>query len=115
MENTTEINDSLLEWYNSFTFGNTTYKDGSNFVSRIKPKEVKKKITKTKNMKKRKEILLFGKYKGKDINWIIKNDHNYYIWCIENVKDFKTNYQFEGYTLSTKDTELQKKYDKFKI
>ena len=113
MEMTPEIEQSLLKWYQSFTHGDITYKDGTNFESRIKPKELEKKIIKTKMSKKR-EILTFGKYKGKDINWIIQNDQNYYNWCVENIKDFKTSYAWEGYTLSKKDQELQERYDKLK-
>lgn len=110
MEITIEIEKSLQEWYKSFTFGNITYKDGTNFISRIKPKEEQKKSKINKN----KEVLTFGKYKGKDINWVIENDNSYYNWCLENIKGFKTKYSWEGYTLSDRDSELQKKYDKIK-
>lgn len=43
---TPEVLDNLLRWFNSFTHGDITYKDGNNFISRLKPKEVNKKLTK---------------------------------------------------------------------
>lgn len=32
--------------------------------------------------------LTFGKYKDKDIKWVIENDKSYYDWCKINIKGF---------------------------
>lgn len=35
------------------------------------------------------QIVPFGKYKGKTIDWLRENDENYLEWLRENVKGFK--------------------------
>jgi hypothetical protein len=50
-----------------------------------------------------KERFNFGKYKGKEVKWVIENDPQYYKWCLDNVKKFKTSIHWKGYTLSKKE------------
>ena len=42
--------EELEKWYNSFQIGDVLFKDGSNFISRIKEKEKEKKPKKTKKL-----------------------------------------------------------------
>ncbi len=71
--------EELQKWYNSFTFGNVTYKDGKNFTSRLKNNIPKKKIKSFK--------ISFGKYKGKTLQWIKENDNSYLLWLHRETKD----------------------------
>lgn len=34
-------------------------------------------------------VLLFGKYKGKTINWVLEKDCSYLRWCLDEVEGFK--------------------------
>lgn len=36
-------------------------------------------------------IFNFGKYKGKTLLYVIDNDPQYIIWCIDNIEDFNIN------------------------
>ena len=79
--------EELQKWYNSFTHGDVTYKDGKNFESRIKVKEDISPIKKKK--------IQFGKYKGKTLNWLYKNDNSYLLWVLRETKDKKLKEDIE--------------------
>jgi hypothetical protein len=59
------------------------YKDGKNFISRIKNKE-EEPIKKQKSIK-----IKFGKYKGLTIEELLQKDLSYYNWVIRETKDNK--------------------------
>jgi hypothetical protein len=80
MELTDEILKSLKEWYESFTFGDVTYKDGTNFISRIKVKESVDKPKKTITDSK----IGFGKYKNKTWKEVYLIDSSYIDWLENN-------------------------------
>lgn len=98
--------DVILYWYDSgndysttWTIAkkedNTYYKLSSlshkaivNKVNEIYP-EVKVKKEKKDNKHIVDSCFNFGKYKGKTIEWVEKNDLSYLNWCIENIKNFK--------------------------
>jgi uncharacterized protein (DUF3820 family) len=79
--------EELQKWYNSFTRCDVTYKDGNNFQSRIKEKEDISPIKKKK--------IQFGKYKGKTLNWLYKNDNSYLLWILRETKDKKLKEDIE--------------------
>lgn len=79
--------EKLQNWYNSFTHGNITYKDGTSFQSRIKEKQDISPIKKKK--------IQFGKYKGKTLSWIMKNDNSYLLWVLRETKDLKLKEDIE--------------------
>lgn len=79
--------EELQKWYNSFTRYDVTYKDGKSFQSRIKEKEDIGPIKKKK--------IQFGKYKGKTLNWLYKNDNSYLLWVLRETKDKKLKEDIE--------------------
>jgi hypothetical protein len=74
--------EELQKWYESFTFGDITYKDGKNFKSRIKVKESVVKPKKTIIDSK----IGFGKYKDKTWVEVYLDDPSYIDWLESNTK-----------------------------
>ena len=74
--------EELEKWYNSFQIGEVLFKDGSNFISRIKVKEpvVKPKKTIIDNK------IGFGKYKDKTWVEVYLDDPSYIDWLENNTK-----------------------------
>jgi hypothetical protein len=74
--------EELEKWYDSFQIGEVLFKDGSNFISRIKVKEpvVKPKKTIIDNK------IGFGKYKDKTWVEVYLDDPSYIDWLENNTK-----------------------------
>jgi hypothetical protein len=74
--------EELEKWYKSFEYSDVTYKDGSNFISRIKVKEpiVKPKKSIINNK------IGFGKYKDKTWVEVYLDDPSYIDWLENNTK-----------------------------
>jgi len=55
--------------------------------------------------------LTWGKYKGKNHQWVIDNDPQYLVWLIENIKNFTFRFRqdFEDYWVDKMGFSLHKR------